>query len=279
MHAYAPRFAPLVLVAIMVLSSCSESEDPTKSGVLYVAAGTRESSAFAGFLGEGYGAQRCESALVDRCYVTTCLDGGPVQTYVDGGEVEFKGDEFDATLDTGAVEDPQGNAGPGLASAEGLPVLRDEEVVTVTLRGKGSVPEFETSFELPPRLTLETPELEEPACQGVDPDDVTPISVDVSDDFRVSWSSERDDDIDVLFMFDDIKDWPEDSDRQRSTTIRCLYTADEGEAVIPEEVVELMPIGRGTFSIRQIVSQAEFLEHWTLTFGAYWELCSPVEVE
>lgn len=264
---------------VACLSGCSEPEDPTHSAVLYVAAGSRESSAIAGFLGDGYGASRCSTSLVDRCYVTTCLDGGGARAYVDGGKVDFNADELDVTLDTGAVEDSQGNSGPGLAMADGLPALRDEETVAITLRGKGSVPEVESFVEMPPRLVLTKPELEEPACTGVDPDDVAPISVDSADDFKVSWTSEREDDVDILFSFDDIKDYSGDEDRERTTTIRCLYTSDEEEAVIPEEVVDLMPSGRGAFTIRHIVSHAEFVDGWSLTFGAYWELCSPIEVE
>lgn len=272
-------FACFITGALALVSGCSEEADPTHSAVMYVAAGTRETTALAGFLGEGFGASRCRTSLVDRCYVTTCLDGGGLQTYIDGGEVDFEGDELEATLDTGAVEDAEGNRGPGLAVVDGLPVLKDEETVSISLRGNGNVPQVEGSIELPPRLELTEPELEEPACQGVDPNDVTPISVDAADDFKVSWSSERTDDVDILFMFDDIKDFPADDERQRDTTIRCLYTADEETAVIPEEVVEQMPTGPGSFTLRQIVSRAEFVDSWTLTFGAYWELCSPVEVE
>ena len=279
MHAYRSNLVLVLTGLLAALSGCSDSVEETHSAVMYVAAGTRESTAFAGFLDEGFGASHCQTALVDRCYVTTCLDGTGIQTYIDGGEVNFKGDELDATLDTGAVEDSSGDPGPGLAVADGLPVLHDEEELTITLRGKGSVPEVESSIEMPPRLELTEPELEEPACVGVDSDDVTPISVDATDDFRVSWSTDRKDDVDILFMWDDIKGYDEDDKRERSTTIRCFYTADEKEAVIPEEVVESMPSSRGTFTIRQIVSQAEFVDDWSITFGAYWELCSPVTVE
>lgn len=279
MHASRFELACFITGALAVVSGCSEEADPTRSAVMYVAAGTLETSALAGFLGDGFGATRCRTSLIDRCYVTTCLDGGALQTYIDGGEVEFDGDELEATLDTGAVEDADGNRGPGLAVVDGLPVLKDDETVTISLHGKGSVPEVESSVELPPRLELTEPELEEPACQGVDPDDVTPITVDAADDFKVSWSSERKDDVDVLFMFDDIKDHPEDDDRERATTIRCLYTADEESAVIPEEVVEQMPSGPGSFSVRHVVSHNEFVDNWVLTFGAYWELCSPIQVE
>jgi hypothetical protein len=279
MHTSRFEFACLIVGALAVVSGCSEEGEPTHSAVLYLAAGTRETTAIAGFLGDGFGANRCRTSQIDRCYVTTCLDGGGVQTYLDGGEVEFQGEELEVTLDTGAVEDAEGNRGPGLALVDGLPVLKDEEVVTISLRGNGDVPEVEGSIELPPRLELAEPALEEPACQGVEPDDVTPISVDATDDFKVSWSSEREDDIDILFMFDDIKDYPADVERERATTIRCMYTADEEIAVIPEEVVEQMPIGPGSFTLRQLVSRAEFVDNWTLTFGAYWELCSPVEIE
>lgn len=279
MHARRFGFVLSLIGAFAAASGCAEAEDPNSSAVMYVAAGTRETTVYAGFLGDGFGASGCSTTLIDRCYVTTCLDGGGVQTYVDGGKVEFSGGELDATVDTGAVEDSAGDLGPGLAVAEGLPVVHDDETITISLHGKGSVPKLEGSVELPPRLLLAAPELEEAACEGVDPEDVAPIPVDATDDFRVSWSSDREDDVDILFMFDDIKDYPDDSERERRTTIRCLYTADEEEAVIPEEVVELMPPGRGSFTIRQIVSHAEVTDEWTLTFGAYWELCSPVEVE
>lgn len=279
MHAYRSGFAWFVTSSLTLVTGCSEDVEPRESAVMYVAAGTRESSAFAGFLGNGYGASRCETSVIDRCYFTTCLDGGGVQTYVDGGKVDFEGDELEATLDTGAVEDSKGNPKPGLAVADGLPVLEDEETIAIKVRGKGSVPAIEGSIELPPRLVLSEPELEEPACQGVDPDDVTPVTVDVSNDFRIRWSSEREDDVDILFWFDDIKDYPEDDPRERSTTIRCLYRADEETAVIPEELLEAMPSGRGSFSVRQIVKSAEVVDNWTFTFGAYWELCSPIEVE
>ena len=104
-------------------------------------------------------------------------------------------------------------------------------------------------------------------------------TVDVSNDFRLRWSSEREDDVDILFWFDDIKGYPEDDPRERNTTIRCLYTADEEAAVIPEELLEAMPSGRGSLSVRQIVKSAAVIDNWTFTFGAYWELCSPIEVE
>lgn len=279
MHTSRFDFACFITGALAVVSGCSEEAEPTHSAVMYVAASTRQTTAFAGFLGEGFGANRCRTSVVDRCYVTTCLDGGNVQTYLDGGEVEFEGDELETTLDTGAVEDADGNRGPGLALVDGLPPLKDEETVRISLRGNGDVPRVESSIELPPRLELTEPALEEPACQGVDPKDVTPISVDAADDFKVSWSSDREDDVDILFMFDDIKDFPEADERERATTIRCMYTADEESAVIPEEVVEQMPSGPGSFTLRQIVSRAEFVDHWALTFGAYWELCSPIELE
>lgn len=276
---YPCRFALLVAGSLALATGCAEDEDPTHSAVLYVAAGTNETSVLAGFLDRGYGASNCLTDLVDRCYVTTCLDGGGVQTYVDGGEVDFKGDELEATLDTGAVEDAAGNEGPGLASQDGLPALADDEKVEITVHGKGGVPEFEGSVQMPPRLVLTAPELEEPACQGVDPESVTPITIDPSDDFKVTWSSEREDDIDILFMFDDIKDYDGDEDRERSTLVRCLYTADEGEAVIPEEVLGLMPSGSGSFTIRQIVKHAELADDWLLTLGSYWEMCSPLTLE
>ena len=279
MRAYASRFVLFIASSVTCLSGCSESEDPIHSAVMYVAAGSRETSAIAGFLGAGYGASRCATSRVDRCYVTTCLDGGALREYLDGGKVDFNADELEVTLDTGAVEDSAGNSGPGLAMADGLPPLADEETVMITLRGKGSVPEVESYVDLPPRLVLTQPELEEPACTGVDPDDVTPISVDPTDDFKITWSSEREDNVDVLFSFDDIKDYSGDEDRERSTTIRCLYTADEQEAVIPEAVVEAMPSGRGSFTNRHLVSHAEVVDNWSITIGAYWELCSPVELE
>ena len=154
-----------------------------------------------------------------------------------------------------------------------------DEKVEITVHGKGSVPEFEGSVQMPPRLVLTAPELEEPACQGVDPESVTPVPIDPSDDFKVTWSSDREDDIDILFMFDDIKDYEGDEDRERSTLVRCLYTADEGEAVIPEEVLASMPSGSGSFTIRQIVKHAELADDWLLTLGSYWEMCSPVTLE
>lgn len=246
---------------------------------MYVAAGTKETSVFAGFLGAGYGASRCSTGQIDRCLVTTCLDGGGVRTYSDGGKVDFKGDELEATLDTGKVEDSAGDEGPGLAFQDGLPTLSADETIEITLHGKGSVPEFEGSVQMPPRLVLTEPTLEEPACQGVDPESVTPIPIDPSDDFKLTWSTERKDDVDILFMFDDIQGYEGDEERERSTTIRCLYTADEGEATIPEEVVQLMPSGTGSFTIRQIVSDAELVGDWSITLGSYWELCSPVDVE
>lgn len=279
MHAYRSGFAWFVTSSLTLVTGCSENVEPQQSAVMYVAAGTRETSAFAGFLGDGYGASRCETSVIDRCYFTICLDGGGVQAYVDGGKVDFEGNELEATLDTGAVEDSDGDLGPGLAIADGLPVLEEEETLSITVRGKGDVPAVEGSIELPPRLVLSEPELEEPACQGVDPDAVTPVTVDVSNDFRLRWSSEREDDVDILFWFDDIKGYPEDDPRERNTTIRCLYTADEEAAVIPEELLEAMPSGRGSLSVRQIVKSAAVIDNWTFTFGAYWELCSPIEVE
>ncbi len=279
MHTSRFDLACFITGALAIAPGCSEESEPTHSAVMYVAAGTRETTAFAGFLGDGFGASNCKTSQIDRCYVTTCLDGGGVQTYLDGGKVDFEGDELETTLDTGAVEDTDGNRGPGLAWVDGLPLLKDEETVTISLRGNGDVPRVEGSVVLPPRLELTEPALEEPACRGIDPDDVTPISVDAADDFKVKWSSEREDDIDILFMFDDIKDFPKDAERERATTIRCMYTADEETAVIPEEVVEQMPIGPGSLTLRQIVSRAEFVDNWSLTFGAYWEFCSPIEIE
>lgn len=272
-------FVRFTFGALALATGCSEAPEPSRSAVLYVAAGTRETTAFAGFLGDGYGANRCKTSLVDRCYITTCLDGGGVQTYVDGGKVDFEAEELDATLDTGKVEDSDGNKGPGLALVEGLPVLKEDETITISVRGNGNVPKVQSSIQLPPRLELAEPELEEPACQGVDPDEVTPIRLDATDDFKLRWSSERDDDVDVLFMFDDIKDFPKDNERERATTIRCLYTADEETVEVPEEVVEQMPHGPGTFTVRHIVSKGAFVDNWAFTFGAYWELCSPIEVE
>lgn len=273
------RFGLLIAASLALTTGCAEEEDTRHSAVVYVAAGTKESSVFAGFLSDGYGASRCQSALVDRCLVTTCLDGGAVQTYVDGGEVDFKSDELEATVDTGAVEDSAGNLGPGLAAQDGLPSLEDEATIEISVHGNGSIPEFEGSIQLPPRLVLTEPELEEPACQGVDPETVTPIPIDATEEFKVTWSSERSDDVDILFMFDDIKNYSGDEERERSTTIRCLYTSDEEEAVIPEVVVELMPKTTGSFTIRHIVRDAELVDDWSITLGSYWELCSPVSVE
>ena len=246
---------------------------------MYVAAGTEETTAIAAFYGDRLGSNRCASGTFDHCVITTCLDGGPVQTYLDGGKVDFEGDELDATVNTGAVENEAGETGPGLGAVRHLPALSDNETITMTVRGKGSVSTVEGSVKLPPRLELTEPELSEPACQAVDPEDVDPVPVDASSDFALSWTSEEDNDIDVLFYFDDIKDYQGDEARERYTTIRCLYTGDDGGAVIPEEVVNYMPPGRGSFTVRQITSNAKLIGDWAITFGAYWELCSPIEVE
>src|SRR5690606_39946376 len=101
-----------------------------------------------------------------------------------------------------------------------------------------------------------------------------------SEDWVVRWTSDTADDVDILFSFEDVADWTGDENRERFTSIRCLYTADEEEAIIPEAVVERMPPGvRGSFSLRQIVRSARLIGNWAITFGGYWELCSPVVVE
>lgn len=268
------------LIALTSLTSgCSEEEDPARSAVVYVAAGTQETTAIAAFYGDRFGETRCASGTLDHCVITNCLDGGPVQTYIDGGKVDFEGDELEATVNTGNVEDENGETGPGLASVRHLPALSDNETITMTIRGKGNVSTVEGSIKMPRRLELTEPELSEPSCQAVDPDDVEPIAIDTGDDFALSWTSDEDDDIDVLFFFDDIKDYEGDEDRERYTTIRCLYSGEDGGAVIPEEVVSYMPPGPGSFTIRQISRNAKLVGNWAITFGGYWELCSPVDVQ
>ncbi len=264
----------------LALLGCSDDRTTIDLGVAYVAAGTEESSAIAGFYGDTFGLNRCQSQTIDRCIVSTCLDGGPYRDYIDGGKVDFEAEELEATLDTGKVPDGDGGEGPGLALVGGLPALSDGETVTMKLRGGGSVSAVEGSVTLPERLELTEPELEEPSCQAIDPEEVNAVAISATDDFVLSWTSSSEEDVDVLFSFDDIVDYAGDEDRKRYTQVRCLYTADEEGAVIGEDIVAQMPTKvRGSFTVRQIVNNAKLVGDWSITFGGYWELCSPIEVE
>lgn len=265
---------------LALASGCAEEQAPIETAVIYVAATTNATTALAGFYDELFGSNRCKSESFDRCIVSTCFDGGARRTYVDGGEIDIQGNELDVRLDTGRVEDENGNVGPGLAVAEGLPALSDNEQLTMTVRGRGSVSRAEGSVTMPVRLELTEPEVDELSCQGVDPETLPAVSISADDDFTIRWTSERADDVDILFFFDDVAGYTGDEDRERATAIRCLHTADEERATIPEEVVERMPTGvRGSFTMRQIVRNAKLVGDWSITFGGYWELCAPVEVE
>lgn len=270
----------VLMIATPLLGvACGEKEEPIRSALVYVAAQEDASTAIAGFLGDGYGANRCLSDNVDRCTITTCLDGGGVQTYRDGGAVELRGEAgLDVVLDTGAVKDADGHEKPGLAIVHDLPRVSEKETVTMVVRGHGAVPRVESSVELSERLELTDGQFYSTSCQSQALEAADAMAVDATSEFTVQWSSDGDDAVEILFLFDEIKDYAADEDRERSTTIRCSYTAGEGQATIPEEVVEMMPHGPGTFVMRQVVSHSALLDNWHIVFAGYWELCSPVEV-
>jgi hypothetical protein len=270
----------LLAAACFQLGGCSEERETIETAVLYVAAGTQQTTALAGFYGEVFGLNRCEREVFGSCEVATCLDGGSVRDYVDGGIVDVTGDELDASLDTGKVVDDDGNEGPGFASIPELPALANNEEISFKVRGKGTVSTAEGSIVMPPRLELVEPALEDPSCQTVAPEDLTPIAATRGSELSVRFVSEQFDDVDLLFFFDEIADYTGDEDRERFTSIRCLHTADEEDVMVPEEVTERMPNGvRGSFSIRQIVRNARLVGNWSITFGGYWELCSPILVD